>query len=218
MQSFHRFFVKENGRLPQKNEFDRLLSGKGVNFDGAKDYRYSKTKTLIEGLKFGPIQNVTYENFLVKQAIGRAHKITDPYHVSAGTLALRKRRATQKALGDDPHFLTKNFSVNPKNYGDITDPKTGEITVEGYQSMNLKPREIQFSHGARRRKTTKETARIAPGRLNQEKGIHFREAEESLDIITKKQKKLTKGKTPKQLLDVRNKVEKLNQEKIYMNL
>ena len=52
VQSFHRFFVKQNGRLPQKNEFDRLLSGKGVNFDGAKDYRYSKTKTLIEGLKF----------------------------------------------------------------------------------------------------------------------------------------------------------------------
>ena len=71
IQSYHKFFVRENSRLPQKNEFDRLLSGKGINYD-AKGHRYTKTKTLIEGLEFGSPQNVTYENFLVKQARGKA--------------------------------------------------------------------------------------------------------------------------------------------------
>jgi hypothetical protein len=213
IQSYHKFFVRENSRLPQKNEFDRLLSGKGINYD-AKGHRYTKTKTLIEGLEFGSPQNVTYENFLVKQARGKANKITDPYFVSAETLAQRKRRAKQKKLGDDPTFITENFSVGSKQYGDIIDPKTNEITVKGYQSMGLKPYDMTMSHGARNRKTTKDTARIAAGKLNLPQDKNFGEAEKSLDLITKKQKELVKGKTPKQLLDVRKKVETFNQDKL----
>jgi len=220
VQSFHNFFIKQNGRRPQKNEFDRLLSGKGIKFNGAKDYRYSKTKTLVEGLEFGSPQNVTYENFLVKQARGKSNKITDPYHVSAGTLASRKRRATQKALGDNPSFLTKNFSVGPKNYGTISEalPKQfigpPQIAVKGYENMNLKPSQIHLSHGNRKRKMTPQNLRVAAARLNETEGMHFREAEDALDVITAKQKELVKGKTPIQLKNIRNKVESFNQEKL----
>jgi hypothetical protein len=204
----------------KKNEFDRLLSGKGIKFNGANDYRYSKTKTLVEGLEFGSLQNVTYENFLVKQARGKANKITDPYHIKSGTLASRKRRATQKTLGDNPSFLTKNFSVGPKNYGTISEalPKQfigpPQIAVKGYENMNLKPRQIHLSHGNRKRKMTPQNLRVAAARLNETEGMHFREAEDALDVITAKQKELVQGKTPIQLKNIRNKVESFNQEKL----
>ena len=166
IQNFYKLFVKENKRKPQKNEFDRLLSGKGVEYSGSKGHRYTKSKTLVEGLEFGPVQNVTYENFIVKQARGKANKITDPYFVSAGTRAGRKRRGKQKKLGENINLTTKEYSVGPKQYGDIIDPKTGDIVVEGYQSMGLKPYDMTLSHGARNRKLTKDTLRIAPGKLN----------------------------------------------------
>jgi len=214
IQNFYKLFVKENKRKPQKNEFDRLLSGKGVEYSGSKDHRYTKSKTLVEGLEFGPIQNVTYENFIVKQARGKANKITDPYFVSAGTKATRKRRGKQKKLGENINLTTKEYSVGPKQYGDIIDPKTGDIVVEGYQSMGLKPYDMTLSHGARNRKLTKDTLRIAPGKLNLPQDKHFALVENSLDDITKKQKALTNNKTSKQLLDVRKKVEAYNQEKL----
>ena len=51
---------------------------------------------------------------------------------------------------------------------------------------------MTLSHGARNRKLTKDTLRIAPGKLNLPQDKHFGLVENSLDDITKNQIKSTR--------------------------
>ncbi len=202
LKGFHDDFKKTMGRNPKKSEFDALLS------QGTAGYRPSKNIFVRKNLGF--MKEDTPFISARKSKFGKLNKITDPDHVSPGTAYIRRRRAKRDKL--DTAEVRKNvdkyMSVNDKNYNDLA-------VVPGYKANKLKPGDMTMSHGATNLKTNPENARIAAGRLNSDPDYKlFRKAEDDLHDLTLQQEKMTRGKTPKQLKEISEKVEKLNSEKL----
>ena len=202
LKGFHDDFKKTMGRNPKKSEFDALLS------QGTAGYRPSKNIFVRKNLGF--MKEDTPFISARKSEFGKLNKITDPDHVSPGTAYTRRRRAKRDEL--DTAEVRKNvdkyMSVNDKNYNDLA-------VVPGYKANKLKPGDMTMSHGATNLKTNPENARIAAGRLNSDPDYKlFRKAEDDLQELTLQQEKMTRGKTPKQLKEISEKVEKLNSEKL----
>ena len=194
INNFHKIFTEQQRRPPVKNEFDKLLAPAGGN-------RITKTKTLVEGLPF--FKGVTFEKSQMVSKLGKAN--LKPGGRTPEGVYTKKYRARQNLQGSAT--VDQNvYSVTKKNYPDLIDD-AGKTIVPGYKGKNIS----DFSHASDlTTPTTSDVLQVAPSRLNR---VQMNEAGAELRKLTQEQNKLIKGKTPKQLKELRARVDALNVEK-----
>jgi len=194
IHNFHKIFTEQQRRPPVKNEFDKLLAPAGGN-------RITKTKTLVEGLPF--FKGVTFEKSQMVSKLGKAN--LKPGGRTPEGVYTKKYRARQNLQGSAT--VDQNvYSVTKKNYPDLIDD-AGKTIVPGYKGKNIS----DFSHASDlTTPTTSDVLQVAPSRLNR---VQMNEAGAELRKLTQEQNKLIKGKTPKQLKELRARVDAINVEK-----